>query len=169
MKTLLLFITILFGISVYSQSYKDTSLNVRILRMDNYDSLKLQKHSKFIKEKFGYKVILPDNTIKSEDYLTISNSFIDVIKLLQNMYCYEITIVFTNNPLYESPISLKGATDYERKVIIIDGNLDDINLVIIHEIGHVLGIHHCENTDCIMFDNAVKEEFCNKCLSIFNR
>ena len=60
---------------------------------------------------------------------------------------------------------LRGATYRNADVVIIELNKFNKKTVL-HEIGHTLGLDHCDNLNCLMSihnDDYEVKDFCNNC------
>jgi predicted Zn-dependent protease len=60
-----------------------------------------------------------------------------------------------------------GVTAYENLTVLLNGNYYDLKNSSIHELGHIFGLHHCENEFCIMNETGSTfdlDKFCNNCL-----
>jgi predicted Zn-dependent protease len=176
MKKLIITITFLLTfINSYSQEYgeivKDTSYKMRIIGLNRFDSLTLYKTKDLITEYFGFNVTLSDDTFNVENLFFHAENVINLDKFEQTVYNSIPTLYITNYPMidgnYES--QALGATIKKFSTIIIDGSQswDDLKSGIIHEVGHLYGLHHCENDYCVMSKKSVVNKnikFCDKCI-----
>jgi predicted Zn-dependent protease len=67
---------------------------------------------------------------------------------------------------------LRGYTTLYGKSIFVRSNRSFLKETIIHEIGHTLGLDHCDDLTCIMAinnDTYDSGDFCNKCKSKINK
>ncbi len=176
MKKLIITITFLLTfINSYSQEYgeivKDSSVKMRIIGLNKFDSLTLQKTKDLITEYFGFETAISNDTFNVENLFFNDENVINLDKFEQTVYNSIPTLYITNYPMidgnYES--QALGATIKNFLSIMIDGShpWEDLKIGIIHEVGHLYGLSHCENEYCIMNKKSVNNKnlkFCNKCV-----
>jgi hypothetical protein len=78
----------------------------------------------------------------------------------------EQCIFITNQMIYTEELSVRGLTKLNGNVILLKNN-PRFDKVLIHEMGHVLGLRHCENLACVMAihnDAEGTEKFCEQCI-----
>ena len=76
------------------------------------------------------------------------------------------TIYITEQKLWNNKHYLRGYAFLGGNVAIIRGVKSFLKETIIHEIGHLFGLNHCDDKTCIMgVDNDAYDsgDFCNKC------
>ena len=70
--------------------------------------------------------------------------------------------------MYSEDLSVRGLTKLHGSVILMKNN-PHFEKVLIHEMGHVLGLRHCENLACVMAirnDAEGTEKFCEQCIRL---
>jgi predicted Zn-dependent protease len=70
--------------------------------------------------------------------------------------------------MYSEDLSVRGLTNLYGSVILMKNN-PYFEKVLIHEMGHVLGLRHCENLACVMAirnDAEGTEKFCEQCIRL---
>jgi len=80
----------------------------------------------------------------------------------------ERSIFITNQMIYSEELSVRGLTKLYGDVILLKNN-PHFEKVLIHEMGHVLGLRHCENLACVMAihnDAEGTEKFCERCIRL---
>lgn len=80
----------------------------------------------------------------------------------------EQCIFITNQMIYTEDLSVRGLTKLYGNVILLKNN-PRFDKVLIHEMGHVLGLQHCENLACVMAiynDEQGTEKFCEQCIHL---
>lgn len=80
----------------------------------------------------------------------------------------EHCIYITNQMMYSEDLSVRGLTKLHGSVILMKNN-PYFEKVLIHEMGHVLGLRHCENLACVMAirnDAEGTEKFCDQCIRL---
>lgn len=74
-------------------------------------------------------------------------------------------IFISNQEIYSDSLCVRGLTKLHGNTILIKKN-PYFERVLIHEMGHVLGLKHCNNLTCVMAiynDEQGTEEFCSEC------
>jgi hypothetical protein len=80
----------------------------------------------------------------------------------------EHCVYITNQMVYSEDLSVRGLTNLYGSVILVKNN-PHFEKVLIHEMGHVLGLRHCENLACVMAihnDAEGTEKFCEQCIRL---
>ena len=80
----------------------------------------------------------------------------------------EHCVYITNQMMYSKDLSVRGLTNLYGSVILVKNN-PHFEKVLIHEMGHVLGLRHCENLACVMAihnDAEGTERFCEQCIRL---
>ena len=75
------------------------------------------------------------------------------------------TIYVTSEKLVLKRQKIRGGTKLRGNTVIISSGEHNRETVI-HELGHTLGLRHCDNLTCVMAirnDEFDTEDFCNKC------
>lgn len=167
----ILFLTIL-TINVFSQSYyelpKFNGEKVRIVGLENQDSTTLSICGNLLKEYFGFKISYENEEVYLGDSYDSTYKTIDVRKFLWDRRNEIKTFYVTNKNISLYGEHLNGAASKSRSTLIIYINSIDLSNTLKHEVGHLLGLHHCENKKCLMFEYQNKEntsKLCDICLN----
>lgn len=137
-----------------------------IRALGDIDNGDLDYAAKVVKDFYGYKV-------KFDDKVNIDNSMYNESGELQSVNtCFalnstEKTLYITDRKLYSvEGTLLRGTAHVNNKEIIVRGDRSFMKETIIHEIGHTLGLGHCDDLTCVMAthnDAYDSGDFCNKC------
>lgn len=145
---------------------KDSSVTIRISGLGDFDSTNLYDVSKKIESYFGFKTFFVDKNFDITGYLVKDTKMLDANLFLNSFKNDTVTIYVTNSILYYDKY-VAGAAASENLSILLDGKYYDLKDNVIHELGHIFGLGHCENENCIMSSGGSSiqiDKFCNKCL-----
>jgi hypothetical protein len=105
---------------------------------------------------------LPETCIKQNNELDGNQCLSELRR--EGEHC----VYITNQMMYSEDLSVRGLTNLYGSVILVKNN-PHFEKVLIHEMGHVLGLRHCENLACVMAihnDAEVTEKFCEHCIRL---
>ena len=155
-----------FNPNDFGDVIKDSSLLIQISCIGNFDSTHLYTVSKRIEEYFGFKTILVNKSFDIKGYFIKDTEMLNAELFVSSVKNDTITIYVTNHILYTDRYVM-GVTAYENLTVLLNGNYYDLKNSSIHELGHIFGLHHCENEFCIMNETGSTfdlDKFCNNCL-----
>jgi hypothetical protein len=152
---------------IYKNQTNLTKLNpvIYLQALGNIDSEYLKIAQDVISSEFGWdsKVLEPESVLNT--MLNINN------QLAADRVCSILSgnqkiILLTKNPLYIDSTRLRGYTWGDMKTMIVRTEHRFFIETLKHEIGHSLGLDHCENNTCLMGvnnDATDTGEFCDIC------
>jgi len=167
--TYTILILVLFGLSLNSQVatnplQKRTSVPINIIGVGNVSQKTLQNAKLIVWNFFGIIPEVKNNITISINYFTDGQT-IDGNKFINNFLSETKTIYITNSIITGDNTLVRGITQINGKTILVQ-NGDFLRETIIHEIGHTIGLYHCDNLSCIMAihnDDYDSGDFCSKC------
>lgn len=137
---------------------------IYISGLGDFNQSDLEVASREVTKVFGIKceIIDPVKTT-SELYITNTNR-LDENKCMTSLNPKNKTVYVTNESLSDK--NRAGAAKKNGKFIIISNTSNNVEKTVLHELGHTLGMDHCDNNKCVMATRnrmTCNGEFCNNC------
>jgi len=146
---------------------KGGNVTFHIVGLGDYSQSDLVKAKKYVEEFYGFKCVVDGNVpTKPSMYVENSNT-LNVTNCLAELSVHgQKTIYVTKEPLYSKQWGmLRGMTHMRGNTVVVKGG-EHLQETVIHELGHTLGLGHCDNKQCIMAVHNDAEDtgqFCSKC------
>ena len=150
----------------------DVSYNFIVRGLGNYNPDSLNSIVNYIEKFYGYNCQIMSPVSTTPDMYVPSTTSLDAARTITVLKGTKIkTLYVTSENLVDRHLDLRGATYQNADVIIVE--LNDYNKkTVLHEIGHTLGLEHCDNKNCLMSiynDDHVVKDFCSICKKKINR
>jgi hypothetical protein len=137
---------------------------IYISGLGDFNQSDLETASKEITDVFGFKCKIID-PIKTTSKLYVTNTNrLDENKCMISLNPKNKTVYVTNESL--SVKSKRGSAKKNGKFIIITNTENNVKKTVLHELGHTLGMDHCNNNKCVMATrnyDLCNGKFCNNC------
>jgi hypothetical protein len=134
--------------------------------LGKYTPSDLDEFKKYVEDFYGYKCLIEPPRNTNSNMYTSDGSSLETINCIQELKREgKKTIYVTNENLVSGDLQIRGGTLFGCNTIIIESG--DYNKgTAIHEIGHTLGLGHCDNPKCVMAiynDEENTYDFCENC------
>lgn len=141
---------------------------IYIRGLGKYQEPDLEFASKTIKDFYGYpcKIIESVGTTKN---MYSDNQSLDDYKTLTILKSNNTTLYITDEFVKQDSQELRGSSLMSTNNIIVRGDTSFMKSTIIHELGHLLYLEHCDDLTCVMAlnnDEYDSGDFCMKCKKI---
>jgi len=150
-----------------SSTKKDGNVTFHIVGLGEYSQSDLVMAKKYVEEFYGFKCVV-DGNVPTKPSMYVENSItLDITKCLAELSVQgQKTIYVTNEKVYSKKWGMvRGMTHIRGNTVIVNGG-KNLQETVIHELGHTLGLGHCDNPQCVMAVNNDAEDtgqFCSKC------
>jgi predicted Zn-dependent protease len=136
-----------------------------IRKLGNVDNSDVKEAIDIIKDFYGYNCIVKSGfNITNEMKIKGSDDILNAEKILSEVGYQNKTLFLVDKRIWHNGQMLRGFTD--RSTTVVRGEKSFLRETIIHELGHTLGLTHCDDKTCIMaLDNDEYDSgtFCEKC------
>ena len=155
-----------------SDSREEREINNNYTHVDFYirsigyvDQDYLTNAVRIMKEFYGFNcVIRPGLPLTDPMKINGTDEILNARSITDELKEYPKTIFIVDKKLWWANKELRGFTDGSR--VIVRANKSILRETLIHEVGHTLGLSHCEDKTCIMAihnDEFDSGKFCSKC------
>jgi hypothetical protein len=138
---------------------------VRVRGLGNFNQKDVNKIASYVTNFFGYKCVIEEG-VPSESEMYFNDNDLEVSQCIQKLKRHGVkTIYVTNENLVNKGQQIRGGTFLRCNTVIVE-HTDYDESTVLHEIGHTLGLVHCDNPKCLMAiynDTERNLDFCEKC------
>jgi archaemetzincin len=148
---------------------KETNLDVKtvvyVKGLGDFNQKDVNKIASYVTNFFGYECIVEDG-VPTTQKMYFNSHDLDVSQCVFELNRHGVkTIYVTNQNLVNKGQQIRGGTFLRCNTVIVE-HTDYDETTVLHEVGHTLGLVHCDNPKCLMAidnDAEVTMDFCDKC------
>jgi hypothetical protein len=143
---------------------------VYIKGLGDFNQLDLIKSKEILEDEFGVVCKIDGAISTDKDFYTKDGDYLEETKTFNKLRSTNKVVYITNELLFddETDKKLKGSTSNKTMIV----RTKTLKKTLLHEFGHSLGLHHCDDKKCLMAIHNIHEtnyEFCNNCSKKLNR
>lgn len=150
-------------------SYRETIV-IRPLGDVDYDDL--TDAARIVQDFYGYNTSIQSGVPITEDmYIRNTTEILNADVCIDKLFSREKVLYIVDKKLWATGDYLRGYALQNGGTVIVRGEKSFLRETIIHEIGHTLGLGHCNDMSCVMAVNNDEYDsgtFCNKCKNQLN-
>jgi archaemetzincin len=143
-----------------------TDKRIHIRGLGEFSKQDLQEISNYIEGFYKFDCVVEYSVPSTKKMYMDNTDTLDVDNCIYELKRPNIkTIYVTSEKLVLKRQKIRGGTKLRGNTVIISSGEHNRETVI-HELGHTLGLRHCDNLTCVMAirnDEFDTEDFCNKC------
>jgi len=148
---------------------KETNLDVKtvvyVKGLGDFNQKDVNKIASYVTNFFGYECIVEEG-VPTTQKMYFNSHDLDVSQCVFELNRHGVkTIYVTNQNLVNKGQQIRGGTFLRCNTVIVE-HTDYDETTVLHEVGHTLGLVHCNNPKCLMAinnDAEVTMDFCDKC------
>jgi hypothetical protein len=147
-----------------------TKTFVKIVGINNVSKETLEEASMIIYNYFGYSTFVGENIILPINYYLDGLNTIDGNAFLKEYHSNtnnDLTVYITDKEINSRKINARGVSYIGGNLMLLQQGTY-MRETLIHEMGHIFGLNHCDNLKCVMAiynDEFDEGKFCDKCIS----
>jgi hypothetical protein len=153
-----------------NKKIKNNGVDFYIRPLGNVDRSDLTDAVRILNDFYGYNCKIESGVELNENMkIDGTDEIINVKYSLDNLERYQKTVFIVDKRLWWANKEYRGYTN--GSTVIIRGDKKILRETLIHEIGHTLGLGHCNDLTCVMaVDNDQYDSgtFCKKCRKQIN-
>jgi archaemetzincin len=148
---------------------KETNLDVKtvvyVKGLGDFNQKDVNKIASYVTNFFRYECIVEEG-VPTTQKMYFNSHDLDVSQCIFELNRHGVkTIYVTNENVVNKGQQIRGGTFLRCNTVIVE-HTDYDETTVLHEVGHTLGLVHCDNPKCLMAinnDAEVTMDFCDKC------